>query len=94
MTSLPPPVLSAFGIACASFGTAASAGVFPAVSDMTLLEPGNGGDGRAGIVLNSSLPGHPGYDLDAAIVPDLDGAVFPRGWTSPRSTAIEGSVST
>lgn len=72
---IPPLRLRRFSslcIACALFNATATAGVFPAVFDLASLKPENGGDGHAGIVLNSSLPGYAGVNLDAAIIADLN----------------------
>lgn len=52
---------------------AATAGVFPPALELASLKPENGGDGRAGFVLRSSLPGSTGGDACAAIVGDLNG---------------------
>lgn len=70
--SLHARTLAGLALACTLSGSA-SAGVFPAVFELASLAPGNGGDGRAGIVLYSALPGSPGYFLDADIVPDING---------------------
>jgi hypothetical protein len=73
MTTLRLRSISSFCLACAVHGTVAAAGAFPAVFDVASLEPENGGDGSAGIVLHTSLPGSPGFNLDAALIADLDG---------------------